>query len=73
VSGMSMNPARTLASALPRGLWQSLWIYLTAPCLGMWLAARLYRAWASRAELVSGCAKLCHSSDMPCIHCGYQP
>jgi len=73
VSGMSMNPARTLASALPGGLWQSLWIYLTAPCLGMLLAARLYRGWASPAEVVSGCAKLCHSADVPCIHCGYQP
>jgi aquaporin Z len=73
LSGMSMNPARTLASALPGRLWQSLWIYLTAPCLGMWLAARVYRGWAPRAEVVSGCAKLCHSSDVACIHCGYQP
>lgn len=73
VSGMSMNPARTLGSALPGGMWRSLWIYLTAPCLGMLLAARVYRAGAPRVELVSGCAKLCHSSAMPCIHCGYQP
>ena len=73
VSGMSMNPARTLASALPGGLWQSLWIYLTAPCLGMLLAARLYRAFAARTQLAYGCAKLCHSTEIPCIHCGYQP
>jgi aquaporin Z len=29
LSGMSMNPARTLASALPGGLYMGLWIYLT--------------------------------------------
>ena len=50
VSGMSMNPARTLASALPGGLWQSLWIYLTAPCLGMWLAARHLSRVGARAR-----------------------
>ena len=30
LSGMSMNPARTVASALPAGLWTALWVYLTA-------------------------------------------
>jgi aquaporin Z len=31
LSGMSMNPARTLASALPGSLWQGLWLYFVAP------------------------------------------
>ena len=31
LSGMSMNPARTLASALPGSLWQGLWIYFVGP------------------------------------------
>ena len=31
LSGMSMNPARTLASALPGGLWHALWIYFVGP------------------------------------------
>src|SRR5262249_46716152 len=35
ISGMSMNPARTFASALLPHLWSSLWIYFTAPLLGM--------------------------------------
>jgi len=26
-SGMSMNPARTLASALPAQVWTAVWIY----------------------------------------------
>src|SRR5262249_25076403 len=41
-SGMSMNPARTFASALPARVWTALWIYFTAPPLGMLLAAELY-------------------------------
>ena len=31
VSGMSMNPARTFASALAAGQWHALWIYFSAP------------------------------------------
>ncbi len=42
LSGMSMNPARTFGSALPAQLWQAVWIYFTAPPLGMLLAAALY-------------------------------
>jgi aquaporin Z len=42
LSGMSMNPARTLASAWPAGVWTGLWIYFTAPPAGMWLAARVF-------------------------------
>ena len=34
-SGMSMNPARTFASAIVAGEWKSLWLYCTAPLLGM--------------------------------------
>jgi aquaporin Z len=41
-SGMSMNPARTFASALPAQIWTALWVYFTAPPLGMLLAAELY-------------------------------
>jgi len=37
VSGMSMNPARTFASALPDRMWTALWIYFLAPPLGMLL------------------------------------
>jgi aquaporin Z len=70
VSGMSINPARTIASALPGGMWQSIWIYLTAPVLGMWVATRIF-TWAKPKP---GCARLCeHSADTPCLHCGYTP
>ena len=64
LSGMSMNPARSLASALAAGELRSLWIYFTAPPLGMFLAATLY---ARRG--INGCAKLDHPPDKRCIFC----
>ena len=42
VSGFGMNPARSLASAIPSGTWTSFWIYLLAPFAGMLLAAELF-------------------------------
>ena len=39
VSGMSLNPARTLGPALFAGEYTGLWIYFLAPPLGMVLAA----------------------------------
>ncbi|MBA3582517.1 MAG: aquaporin [Gammaproteobacteria bacterium] len=38
LTGASMNPARSLGPALISGHFQHLWIYLTAPILGMLLA-----------------------------------
>lgn len=73
LSGMSMNPARTLASALPAGIWNSIWIYFTAPLLGMWLAARVFVMAPATAMRMQGCAKLQHTADVRCIHCGHTP
>lgn len=42
VSGFGMNPARSLASALPAGIWTAFWIYLFIPFAGMLLAAEVY-------------------------------
>jgi aquaporin Z len=64
-SGMSMNPARSFASAAPAGLWDALWIYFVAPPLGMLGAAAIH----ARLDARVGCAKLQHSADVPCIHC----
>lgn len=69
-SGMSMNPARSFASAAPAGLWGDLWIYIVAPPLGMSLAAALHRAATAGRP---GCAKLVHDDGRPCIHCGHRP
>jgi aquaporin Z len=70
LSGMSMNPARTFASALPAHLWTAFWLYLTAPLLGMLLAAECYlRARGAHSVL---CAKLHHQNNSRCIfRCTY--
>ena len=71
LSGMSMNPARTFASAAPGMLWENLWVYLIAPVLGMLGGAQLFLAMRGAQRLA--CAKLLHPADARCIHCGYQP
>jgi aquaporin Z len=69
LSGMSMNPARTFASALPSGVWTSVWIYFSAPLLGMFLAAGLFRAVHTSTRLA--CPKLHHGNKQRCIFCGH--
>ncbi|HYN90920.1 MAG TPA: aquaporin [Thermoleophilaceae bacterium] len=66
-SGMSMNPARTVASALPSGIWTGAWIYFLAPPLGMLLAAETFGTltrWQAQH-----CAKLDHARGVRCIFC----
>ncbi len=69
-SGMSLNPARSFASAAPAGMWSQLWIYFVAPPLGMLAAAQVYLGWKG-AQSVS-CAKLHHQNDKRCIFCLWQ-
>ncbi len=69
-SGMSMNPARTLASAIFAGTWDTLWIYFIAPPIGMLLAAEVYLRFDGKPN--SGCAKLHHQNNYRCIFCGDQ-
>ena len=65
LSGMSMNPARTFGSALVARDFLGLWIYFTAPPLGMLLAAELFtRRFGAQRVL---CAKLHHPHNRPCI------
>ena len=70
LSGMSMNPARTLGSAFFAGNWTALWLYFTAPPVGMLAAAQLYLAWRGRQAVA--CAKLDHRNSKRCIFCEYQ-
>lgn len=71
LSGMSMNPARTLASAIGAQNWTAIWIYFTAPLLGMLLAAELYVRLKGRKAV--RCAKLHHHNNKRCIfRCGYR-
>jgi aquaporin Z len=71
LSGMSMNPARTLASAIPAQNWTALWVYFTAPLAGMLLASEVYMRWKGRSAV--RCAKLHHQNNKRCIfRCGYR-
>ncbi len=65
LSGMSMNPARTFASALPAWLWSHLWIYFLAPPIGMLLAAQTYLLTQGSGRVL--CAKLHHDNPSRCI------
>lgn len=65
LSGMSMNPARSFASALPAHLWTDFWVYLTAPLIGMLLAAESYVRFPGARRVL--CAKLHHDNDTRCI------
>ena len=59
LSGMSINPARTLASALPAGLWTGWWLYLLAPITGMVSAGYVYRRWY----------RITHNGNCLTMHC----
>ncbi len=65
ISGMSLNPARSLASALPAGDFRALWLYFSAPPLGMLLAAE-FHLWRRRPM---ACAKYDHENRQRCIFC----
>jgi aquaporin Z len=67
-SGMSMNLARTVGSAFSADVWNALWVYVTAPPLGMLAAAEFYLWRQGRAAVK--CCKLHHNNDKRCIFCG---
>ena len=69
LSGMSINPARTVASAVPSGIWTGGWIYFSAPVLGMLLAAQVHRGVSRSSPLA--CPKLHHGPTQRCIFCGH--
>jgi aquaporin Z len=68
LSGMSLNPARSLGPALATGELDRFWIYLAAPPIGMLLAAEAYVR--SRGPSRVFCAKVYHPDRPRCIfHC----
>ncbi len=70
VSGFSINPARTVGSAVFAHLWSAGWVYFTAPLLGMMGVAEAYlRSYGPDSIL---CAKLHPDPDYPCpFHCHF--
>jgi aquaporin Z len=70
ISGMSMNPARTLGSAVNAGVWTAIWIYFLAPPLAMIAAGQFYRRTRGAHRVL--CAKLHHHNGERCIfRCNY--
>ena len=67
-SGFGMNPARTLASALPSGVMTALWVYLIAPPVGMLAVVEVIRRQPWHAV---HCCKLHHARQDWCIFCGH--
>jgi aquaporin Z len=67
LSGMSMNPARTVGSGFWAHDWTAVWVYFTAPPLGMLLAAELHLRRRGRDGVF--CAKLHHQNGKRCIFC----
>ncbi len=67
LSGFGMNPARSFASAFPANRWTAFWLYVIAPSLGMFLAAKLYQSLFGRRAIK--CAKLHHENHKRCIFC----
>jgi aquaporin Z len=65
LSGMSMNPARTFASAAVAGSWTGWWVYFTAPPLAMLAAAEVFVRTRGLSSVL--CAKLDHAGTARCI------
>lgn len=64
VSGFSINPARTVGSAVFAGIWTGWWVYFVAPLLGMFAAAEVYvRRYGLERVL---CAKLHPAPSLLC-------
>jgi len=64
ISGFSVNPARSFSSALFAWIWHGIWIYFSAPCLGMLTAAAVYIRRMGLNHVY--CAKVFHDMRSPC-------
>ena len=65
LSGMSMNPARSFGPALHVSYWHAIWLYFTAPTLGMLIAAEIFLR--ARGGVPPFCAKLHHDNNKRCL------
>ncbi|MBF9239239.1 aquaporin [Hymenobacter sp. BT683] len=64
-SGMSLNPARSLASAVVANDFQGVWVYIAGPLGAMWLATvlflRYHHGQALACAIVAGCEAMPNS------------
>jgi aquaporin Z len=71
ISGFSVNPARSFSSALFAWIWQGIWIYFSAPCLGMLTSAAIYTKWMGPSRVY--CAKVFHDRQSTCpFFCNFE-
>ena len=70
LSGMSMNPARTLGPDLVGDMFHGVWIYFIAPPVGMLAAAEVVTRLGDQQSI--RCAKLYHDSGHCIFGCGVQ-
>ncbi len=71
VSGFSINPARTVGSAVWAGVWAAEWVYFVAPLMGMFSAAAVYVYWFGIESVL--CAKLHAAPSVLCpFACGVE-
>ncbi len=75
LSGFSVNPARSFSSAMFAQVWQGIWVYFAAPCLGMVAAAAGYirsqgsqRVYCAKIfhDLRTACPFTCHFAELYC-------
>ena len=75
VSGFSINPARTTGSAVFAQLWTAIWVYFTAPMLGMLFSAEIYIRSQGHDRIL--CAKLhpdpAYECPFLCHYPGHRP
>lgn len=64
ILGFSLNPTRSLVSALFSSVWEGIWIYLIGPGTGMLAAALIYVRIAGKHRIY--CAKVFHDMKSPC-------
>jgi aquaporin Z len=53
ISGFGMNPARSLASALPANIWTAFWIYMLMPLAGMLCASEIFLRYQQKINFSS--------------------
>ena len=51
ISGMSINPARTVASAIVSNRWTAIWIYFVGPIFGMLVAAEIFSIFNKKRQV----------------------
>ncbi len=75
VSGFSINPARTTASAVFADVWTAIWLYFSAPLLGMLFSAEVYIRSQGQDRIL--CAKLhpdpAYECPFLCRYPGHRP